>query len=94
MTKAFELIWWFINEAAMLIGAFVALRFALINITFYKKDINERIRNQTDKGLSRTDAIALISFRRKNEILKAVGYITITFVFVYIAIDIVFTHIL
>ena len=94
MIKAFELIWWFLCEAVMLAGAFVALRFALINITFYKKDINERIRNQTDKGLSRTDAIALISFRRKNEILKAVGYITITFVFVYIAIDIIFRHIL
>jgi hypothetical protein len=44
--------------------------------------------------LSSTDAIALISFRRKNEIMKAVGYITIAFVFVYIAIDMVFTHIL
>ena len=92
--KALELIWWFISEAFILAGAFVALRFALVNIVLYNKDVNERIRHKTDEGMSRTDAIALISFRRKNEIIRAIGFISMTFAFVYAAIDIIFTHII
>ena len=89
-----EIIWWVVCEVAMLIGAFVSLRFMLININFYRMQVCERVDRLVEKGNTRTDAIALISFRRKNELLRAIGYGTIVFVFVYIAVDILFRYII
>ena len=87
-------IFWSIYELVMITGAVVALRFMLININFLRLEMNDRISKLTDKGMARTDAIALVSFRRKNERLKAIGYGTIVFVFVYCIVDILFKHII
>ena len=92
--KTIEMIWWIVYTVAILIGAVVSLRFMLININLYRADIDGRIKHHMSKGKERTEAIDIVTQRRKNEFLKAIGHGAIIFVFVYIAIDILFRHII
>lgn len=87
---------WIICMLAMLTGAIISAICAYRNYELYKggrDNFAEHIIKLKQKGYSHETALEYVIFQKKNALLRAISETTYIFVFVYIAIDILFKHI-
>lgn len=88
---------WIVYELIMLGGA---VAYGLLIFKYFqlwqdgKKNFADRVRKLTDKGTDRETAIKYVRIKKNAAGTKFIAYCAIVFVFVYLIIDIVFTHIL
>lgn len=87
---------WIIYMLAMLTGAIISAIFAYRNYELYKlgrDNFAEHIVKLKEKGFSHNDAMEYVITKKKNALLRTIAESTYIFIFVYIAIDILFKHI-
>lgn len=95
--KILQTILWILFEALMLAGAGISL-WRTIKFWYIGKggmdNFGVHVRRLTDIGMQYNTAVKMVTFKRRCAKIDSISYAAITFVFIYIFVDVIFRHIL